>query len=111
MFAVSAADVKSGTFDNGVRSAFVPAGLAEATKRGTYKPEPLVLHVAAGDCVTVTLKNERASGRVSFHADGLLRDPASSGINVGFTPEQTGCRRARPGRTGSTPTRPSSAPR
>ncbi len=88
-FAVSAADVKSNTFNNGVRSAFVPTGLAEATKRGTYTPEPLVLHVAAGDCVTVTLKNERASGRVSFHADGLLRPPSSSGVNLGYTPEQT----------------------
>ena len=88
-FAVSAAEVKSNTFDNAVRSAFVPSNLAAAVRRGTYTPEPLVLHVAAGDCVLVTLKNERDLGRVSFHADGLLRDPASSGVNAGFTPEQT----------------------
>jgi hypothetical protein len=88
-FAISAADVKSGTFNNGVRSAFVPTGLAEATRRGTYKPEPLVLHIAAGDCLVVTLKNERALGRVSFHDDGLLRTPGSSGVNTGFTSEQT----------------------
>lgn len=88
-FSISAADVKSNTFDNAVRSAFVPSGLAQAVKKGTYAPEPLVLHVAAGDCVQVTLKNERALGRVSFHADGLLRTPGSSGVNAGFTPEQT----------------------
>ncbi len=88
-YAVSAADVKSNTFNNGVRSAFVPSGLADATKRGTYTPEPLVLHIASGDCLVVTLKNERALGRVSFHDDGLLRAPGSSGVNAGFTSEQT----------------------
>jgi hypothetical protein len=39
--------------------------------------------------VAVTLSNQRALGRVSLHADGLIRTPGSSGIDAGFTPEQT----------------------
>jgi hypothetical protein len=48
-----------------------------------------VLHVAAGECVVVKLTNHRNGARVSFHADELLRTVNSSGINVGFNPEQT----------------------
>jgi FtsP/CotA-like multicopper oxidase with cupredoxin domain len=88
-FLVSAVDVKSSAFNNAVRSAFVPCGIAQSVTRGLAKPDPLVLHVAAGDCVVVTLRNQRALGRVSFHADGLIRTPGSSGIDAGFTPEQT----------------------
>jgi hypothetical protein len=67
----------------------VPTGMAEAVKAGTIKPEgPLVLHAAAGECVVVKLTNERPA-RASVHIGALLRTPASSGVNVGFTPEQT----------------------
>ena len=58
-------------------------------------PSPLVLHAAAGECVTVNLKNERvapATGlppRVSLHVSELDRTDRSSGVNAGFNPEQT----------------------
>ena len=54
-----------------------------------------MLHAAAGDCVTVKLKNERvapATGpapRVSFHVSEVDRTERSSGVNAGFNPEQT----------------------
>jgi hypothetical protein len=48
-----------------------------------------VLHAAAGECVTVELRNERVGARASFHVDKLLRTAASSGINAGYNPEQT----------------------
>ena len=48
-----------------------------------------MLHAAAGECVTVAFRNERASARASFHVDKLTRTAASSGINAGFNPEQT----------------------
>jgi len=77
------------TSTNGVNAAFVPSADAAAVSAGTRKPEPLVLHVAEGDCVTVNFTNARATSRASFHASGLLRRIESSGIDVGFNPEQT----------------------
>jgi hypothetical protein len=67
---------------NGNAAAFV-LGSQSATAT-----EPLVLHAAAGDCVSVRLTNRRTV-RTSFHLGKLLRRSASSGVNVGFTPEQT----------------------
>ncbi|MCH7891773.1 MAG: hypothetical protein IH921_09760 [Gemmatimonadetes bacterium] len=62
----------------------------EGWRSGVRKPEPLVLHANVGDCIQVTLGNETASGRVSFHADMLAFDPKKSyGIDVGFNPSQT----------------------
>ena len=62
----------------------------EGWRSGEKKPEPLVLHANVGDCIQVTLGNETASGRVSFHADMLAFDPKKSyGIDVGFNPSQT----------------------
>jgi hypothetical protein len=69
-------------------AAFVPSPLATAAKQKGFKAEPLVIHVAAGTCFDVVLKNER-SVRSSFHADMLESTPASSGVNAGFNPEQT----------------------
>jgi FtsP/CotA-like multicopper oxidase with cupredoxin domain len=77
------------TSTTGVNAAFVRSSDASAVAAGTKKPEPLVLHVAQGDCVTVKLHNERTLSRASFHASGLLRTIESSGIDVGFNPEQT----------------------
>jgi hypothetical protein len=54
----------------------------------TFKPDPLVLHVAAGDCVEVAFTNKRVV-RSSFHVNMLLRSPDSSGVNAGFNSEQT----------------------
>ena len=91
-FAVSAVDLPNGGGVNGggVRAAFVPsADAAVARSSRSFKVEPLVLHAAANDCVTVTLRNERSGARVSFDVNKVLRDAASSGIDIGFNPEST----------------------
>ena len=56
---------------------------------GKVRPEPLVLHVAEGECVEVHLTNHRGGDRVSFNVTKVLRDTESSGINTGYNPEQT----------------------
>jgi hypothetical protein len=61
---------------------------AAAAKRSGVA-EPLIIHVAAGDCITVTLKNERTGARASLDVGELAKAPSSSGVNVGFTSEQT----------------------
>ena len=86
-FSISAVDVPG--VGVGRRLAYVPTADAAAVKAGSKKPEPLALHVAAGECVSVKFTNELATGRASFHVDKLLRDTSSSGINIGFNPEQT----------------------
>jgi hypothetical protein len=85
-FDVSAVDV-------GTSAVFVPRTGANAVVPAN--PAPLVLHAAAGDCVTVNLKNERATPatgpapRVSFNVSEVDRTERSSGVNAGFNPEQT----------------------
>ena len=95
-FDISAVDVPSSAFGNQLRAAFVPTNVARSVEKKAFAPEPLVLHVAAGECVTVHFTNRR-SVRASFHS-GLLSasaggntdyGSASSGIDVGFGPEQT----------------------
>jgi hypothetical protein len=54
-----------------------------------------VLHVAAGDCLQIRLLNTR-DVPTSFAVSKLDRSAASSGVNVGYTPEET-----LPRRTGS----------
>ncbi|MBI3977739.1 MAG: multicopper oxidase domain-containing protein [Chloroflexi bacterium] len=91
-FAVSAVDLPSssaGGGQDGRKAAFVPTADAAAVMSGAVFPEPLVLHAAANECVVVTLTNQRNNDRASFHLGGLLRDPESGGINIGFNPEQT----------------------
>src|SRR4051794_23599967 len=89
-FAVTAVDVPTSGSQNGdVRSAFVPSSLAALVTGKLLQPEPLVLHADAGECITVHLTNGRALARVSFHTTKLLRGLQSSGINIGFNPEQT----------------------
>lgn len=88
-FAVSAVDLPStaaGGGQDGRKAAFVPTSLAAAVIAKQVFPEPLVLHVAAGECIKVTLTNQRASARASFHVGALLHDLNSSGINVGTNP-------------------------
>jgi hypothetical protein len=70
-------------------SVFVPSADADAVRTGKKQPEPLVLHVAAGECLNVRFTNGMATGRSSFHLSKLDSDIASSGVNVGFNPEQT----------------------
>jgi hypothetical protein len=81
---------KSLDFGNGTTISGRVYVLAEdkaAVLAGTLQPQPLVLHVNVGDCVNVTLKNEMASGRVSFHMDKMAFNPADSyGGNVGNNP-------------------------
>ena len=95
----SAVDLPAG---NGTgRVAYVATKDAAAVKAGSLKPPPLVLHVAAGDCVQVAFTNDRAPAvdpftglplgtpRASFAVGELLHAASASGINVGWTSEQT----------------------
>ena len=86
-FSISAVDVPGGVA--GRTLAYVPTVDAAAVKAGTKTPEPLALHVAAGECVNVRFTNALTAGRASFHVGKLLRDISSSGVNIGFNPEQT----------------------
>ena len=88
---VAAVDVPSQTNlgTNQIRAAFVPLADAAAVRGNAKVPEPLVLHVAQGECLRVSLSNLRNGDRVSFHLDGLTRTAESSGINVGFNPDNT----------------------
>jgi manganese oxidase len=88
-FAISAVNVKNGV--QGATKAFVPSAMAASVANGQTTPEPLVLHAAAGDCVKVDFTNAfpAAGPRASFHVGELLRTPNSSGVDVGFNPEQT----------------------
>jgi len=73
--------------NNGSRTAFVPTVDAAAIKQRLKLPEPLVMHVVAGDCVTVTLRNQLL-GPVGFSMGKLDREAGSSGADIGFNPEQ-----------------------
>ena len=84
-FNVSAMD-RSG-FANGARTAFVPNADVAAVKARTKAPLPLVLHVVAGECVTVNVTNLLGSP-VSFSAGKLDRTEGSGGVNIGFAPDQ-----------------------
>jgi manganese oxidase len=86
-FDVSAVDIAGGL--TGRQAAFVPTADAAAVSSGAVKPDPLALHVAAGECVVVHLTNQRATARASFHADELLRSAGDSGITIGNSPDQT----------------------
>ena len=90
-FGVTALDLSHGGLggNSGVQAAFVPTAKEAAVLSGALRPEPLVLHVSEGECVEVTLVNHRGVDRVSFDLGKVLRDIGSSGINVGYNPEQT----------------------
>jgi FtsP/CotA-like multicopper oxidase with cupredoxin domain len=78
---------RSNTLPNGARTAYVPTGDVPAIQARTKLPEPLVMHVVAGECVTVTLRNQLTTP-VGFAVGKLLRDGGSGGVNVGFNTEQ-----------------------
>ena len=90
-FAVTALDLPHGGLggNSRVTAVFVPTAKEAAVVAGQLRPEPLVLHVAAGECVEVNLTNHRAADRASFNVTKITRDTQSTGINVGFNPEQT----------------------
>lgn len=84
-FDLSAMD-RSGTF-NGARTAYVPNADVYAIDKRLKSPEPLVLHVVAGECVTVNLTNLLATP-VGFSVGKLDRDAGSGGVNIGFASDQ-----------------------
>ncbi|KRF47734.1 hypothetical protein ASH01_21250 [Terrabacter sp. Soil811] len=84
-FNLSAVD-KSQTL-NGARTAFVPDGDVLSIKKGLKSPVPLVLHVVAGECVSVRLTNTLTTA-VGFSVGKLDRASDSGGVDVGFAPEQ-----------------------
>jgi hypothetical protein len=86
-FDVSAVDVSSAP--HGQKTVYALTSAAAAIARGDRQPEPLTLHVSAGQCLEVTFRNQRALGRASFHLGMLERAIGSSGVNVGYNPEQT----------------------
>jgi FtsP/CotA-like multicopper oxidase with cupredoxin domain len=85
--AVSAIDLANP--QPGVGAVFVPTADAAAVRSGAKAAEPLVVHVAAGECLEVDFTNQRTAGRASFHVSELQKAIESSGVNVGFNPEQT----------------------
>jgi FtsP/CotA-like multicopper oxidase with cupredoxin domain len=84
-FNISAMD-RSGDF-NGARTAYVPNNQVDAIQRRLKKPVPLVMHVVAGECVTVNLTNLLLSP-VGFAVGKLDREAGSGGVNVGFSQDQ-----------------------
>ncbi len=68
--------------------AFVPSANAAAARAGTIPVEPLVLHAVQGDCLKVAFTNATAAPS-GFAVAGVDRLPASSGITLGFGPNQS----------------------
>jgi hypothetical protein len=87
-FAVSAVDLNTSGGVNYPSAAFVPTSIATAAKQKGFKAQPFVLHVPVGTCFQVAFTNQR-SVRSSFHLDMVQSTPASSGVNAGFSSEQT----------------------
>ncbi len=84
-FGLSAMD-RSGTF-NGARTAYVPNADVQNIKKRLQDPVPLVLHVVAGECVTVDLTN-LLTRPVGFSVGKVDREIGSGGANIGFDPDQ-----------------------
>jgi manganese oxidase len=80
-FKISAVDTPAAA-----QSVFTDSANAAAVQAGTLAPEPLVMHVAEGECVKVSLTNAR-SAPVSFAVGKLDRNVDSSGVNVGYGPD------------------------
>ncbi len=84
-FDISAMD-KSQTLSGG-HTVFVPSSDVISVKNGLIKPAPLVLHVVAGECVSVNVTN-LLTAPVGFSIGKLDRAEGSGGVNVGFAPDQ-----------------------
>ena len=84
-FGLSAMD-RSGSVSGG-RTAYVPNTDVLAIQKRLKSPVPLVLHVVAGECVTVDLTNLLTTP-VGFSVGKLDREEGSGGVNVGFAPDQ-----------------------
>ncbi|HVM05814.1 MAG TPA: multicopper oxidase domain-containing protein [Acidimicrobiales bacterium] len=86
-FAVSAMEAPLAML-GGTGKIYVLGSNEAAVASGWAAPQPLVLHVNVGDCITVDLSN-RTGGPVSFHADMLAFDPDhSAGVAAGRHPPQ-----------------------
>jgi FtsP/CotA-like multicopper oxidase with cupredoxin domain len=84
-FDVTALDKKTG--QQGGRMAFVPNSDVPSVLAGTKEKSPLVLHVVAGECVTVNVTNTLGDP-VGFSVAKLDRTDGSGGVNVGFSSDQ-----------------------
>ncbi len=95
-FDVAAVDVPGVDAESGRSLAYVPAAQAAAVAAGQAPAEPLSLHAAVGECVTVKFTNRRTASaanpdlpRATFHVGELDKTVASAGVNVGDNPEQS----------------------
>jgi FtsP/CotA-like multicopper oxidase with cupredoxin domain/predicted outer membrane lipoprotein len=84
-FNLSAMD-RSGNVSGG-RTAYVPNADVASIKARLKVPVPLVMHVVAGECVTVRLTNLLTTP-VGFAVGKLDRAAGSGGVNVGFSTDQ-----------------------
>ncbi|WP_406831207.1 multicopper oxidase domain-containing protein [Pedococcus sp. KACC 23699] len=84
-FDLSAMD-RSGNVSGG-RTAYVPNEDVASIKARLKVPVPLVMHVVAGECVTVHLTNLLGSP-VGFAVGKMHREAGSGGVNVGFSTDQ-----------------------
>ncbi|KQZ87450.1 hypothetical protein ASD62_17865 [Phycicoccus sp. Root563] len=84
-FGLSAMD-RSGNVSGG-RTAYVPNADVASVKARLKVPVPLVMHVVAGECVTVNLTNLLTTP-VGFSVGKLDREAGSGGVNIGFSTDQ-----------------------
>ena len=84
-FNLSAMD-RSGNVSGG-RTAYVPNEDVASIKARLKVPVPLVMHVVAGECVTVRLTNLLTTP-VGFSVGKLDREAGSGGVNIGFSTDQ-----------------------
>jgi FtsP/CotA-like multicopper oxidase with cupredoxin domain len=77
---------RSGNVSGG-RTAYVPNEDVASIKARLKVPVPLVMHVVAGECVTVNLTNLLTTP-VGFSVGKLDREAGSGGVNVGFSTDQ-----------------------
>jgi hypothetical protein len=87
-FAVAAVEVPLPMLRGQTGKIYVLEADRDAVVSGRKAPVPLVLRANVGDCLDVDLANQTA-GPVSFHADMLAYDPATSGgVAAGGGPDQ-----------------------
>lgn len=88
-FNVSAVDMNTGNLRMGFKVTSSSATAGNASGGSSSDPAaPMVLHVAAGECVVVNLTNQRGNAPVGFLVGKLRKDAGSIGVNVGFDTEQ-----------------------
>jgi hypothetical protein len=81
--------VRTSNTNTATRYTYVPTSKAAAAANSTTPGEPLVMHMTAGDCVTVKVTNKTGIGHIGFMLRGLDSDRASAGVNIGYNPEST----------------------